>query len=177
MAAGSQGRNDQQVESISLIALASACRQKTEGRSIKQEEVDMNQFRTAVAVAAFLFAPLTVIAQQSPPQSGNTPAHETTTVTGCLQRSRGNYVLVEDQTNLAYVLKGVGNKLEHEVHHQIEVKGRVLPGTVKTGIRSEKAGSNPADTTHGVDGVPFQVADVQADVRTVSEKCKAADQQ
>jgi hypothetical protein len=138
----------------------------------------MNRLKNAVAVAIFLLAPLGAVAQQSPPQPPTTPpARGATTVRGCLDRSRGNYVLIEDQTSLVYVLKGVGNKLDHELHHEVEVKGRVLPGTIKTGIRPEKTGSNPSDTAHGVDGDPLQVADVQADVHTISTHCKAADQQ
>ena len=138
----------------------------------------MNHFNYAVAVVVLLLAPLGAVAQQSPPQSGGpTPSQGVTSVRGCLSRLRGNYLLIEDQTSLVYVLKGVGTTLNDRLHHEIEVKGRVLPGTVKTGIRSEKAGSNPSDTVHGADGVPFQVADVQSDVRTISTKCKAADQQ
>jgi hypothetical protein len=53
----------------------------------------------------------------------------------------------------------------------------MLPGTIKTGVRGEKAGSNPSDTVHGIDGVPLQVADVQTDIRTISKHCKAADQE
>jgi hypothetical protein len=139
----------------------------------------MNHLNHAVAVVVFLLAPLGAVAQQSPPQSGATPppGQGVTSVRGCLNRLRGNYLLIEDQTSLVYVLKGVGNKLDNQVHHQVEVKGRVLPGTVKTGIRSQKEGSNPSDTVHGADGVPFQVADVQSDVHTISTRCKAADQQ
>jgi hypothetical protein len=120
-------------------------------------------------------------AQQSstPPAStsGDSAAASTTTVRGCLDGERGNYVLVENKTGLAYVLKGVGNKLNRQLHHEVEVKGRILGGTVKTGIRAEKAGSNPADTVHGVDGVPFQVDNIQTDIRTISKKCTAADQE
>jgi hypothetical protein len=53
----------------------------------------------------------------------------------------------------------------------------MLLGTVKTGVRPEKVGSNPSDTVHGVDGVPLQVAEVQTDVRPISKHCKAADQE
>jgi len=106
--------------------------------------------------------PLGAVAQQSPPQSeGPPPSQGITTVRGCLNRLRGNYLLIEDQTSLVYVLKGVGSKLDNQVHHQIEVKGKVLPGTVKTGIRSQKEGSNPSDTVHGADGVPCKAADQQ----------------
>jgi hypothetical protein len=138
----------------------------------------MNHCKHAVAVVVLLLVPLGAVAQQSPPQSGGpAPSQGVTTVRGCLNRLRGNYLLIEDQTSLVYVLKGVGTKLNDQLHHQIEVKGKVLPGTVKTGIRSQKAGSNPSDTLHGADGVPFQVADVESDVHTIANKCKAADQQ
>jgi hypothetical protein len=76
-----------------------------------------------------------------------------------------------------YVLKGVGNKLDSYLRHEVEVKGKMLTGTIKTGVRPEKAGSNPSDTVHGVDGVPLQVADVQTDIRMISKHCKAADQE
>ena len=138
----------------------------------------MNRLNRAVAVVVVLLGPLGAVGQQSPSQSeGPPPSQGITTVRGCLNRLRGNYLLIEDQTSLVYVLKGVGSKLDNQVHHQIEVKGKVLPGTVKTGIRSQKEGSNPSDTVHGADGVPFQVADVQSDVHTIATKCKAADQQ
>jgi hypothetical protein len=74
-------------------------------------------------------------------------------------------------------LKGVGNKLDKQLRQQVEVKGKILPGSIKTGVSPQKAGSNPSDTVHGVDGVPLQVANVETDVRTISKRCKAADQQ
>ncbi|HXY14211.1 MAG TPA: hypothetical protein VEI26_06910 [Terriglobales bacterium] len=111
-------------------------------------------------------------ADQNAPESSNG-----TTVRGCLQGERGNYIVVEDKTGSIFVLKGVGNKLDDYLRHEVEVKGKLLSGTVKTGVRSEKAGSNPADTVHGVDGVPLQVANPRTDVRTISKKCKAADQE
>lgn len=78
---------------------------------------------------------------------------------------------------MVYVLKGVGNKLDRYLRRQVEVKGKILPGTIKTGVKPEKAGSNPSDTVHGVDGVPLQIANVQDDIRTISKNCKAADQE
>lgn len=130
-------------------------------------------------VIGILLMSLCGAAQQTPAQSApsDNEAHGVTTVHGCLDRSRGNYLVIEDQTSLIYVLKGVGNKLNRQVHHQVEVHGQLLPGTVKTGIRSEKSGSNPSDTVHGIDGLPLQVANVQTDVRVIANHCKAADQQ
>jgi len=130
---------------------------------------------TLVAVVLVVFSGA-LIAQQASDNSA-ADASKSTTVRGCLQGERGNYIVVEDNTGSVFVLKGVGNKLDNHLHHEVEVKGKVLSGTVKTGIRPEKSGSNPADTVHGVDGVPFQVADPKTDVRMVSKKCKAADQE
>ena len=110
-------------------------------------------------------------------ETANQPGTGSATVQGCLDGSRGNYVLIENQTGLVYALKGVGNKLDRQLHKEVEVKGRLLGGTVKTGVRPEKAGSNPSDTVHGVDGVPLQVENVQTDVRTIAKHCKSAEQQ
>ncbi|MGA8490078.1 MAG: hypothetical protein WB711_06630 [Terriglobales bacterium] len=140
----------------------------------------MNRTKSLIAFAGFSFIVLGAVAQQSstpPAASNSTPAANVSTVRGCLNGQRGNYIVVEYKTGLVYVLKGVGNKLDRELHREVEVKGRILSGTIKTGINPAKAGSNPSDTAHGVDGVPLQVANVETDVRTISKRCKAADQQ
>jgi hypothetical protein len=131
-----------------------------------------------------LVVPLSVVAafaQQSPAASatspGSAPAPNIATVRGCLDGERGNYIVVEDNSGSVFVLKGVGNKLDNYRRHEVEVKGRILPGTIKTGVRPEKAGSNPSDTIHGVDGVPLQVSNLETDIRTISKHCKAADEE
>jgi hypothetical protein len=140
----------------------------------------MNRIQNVIGVCIFLFATLGAVAQQSsnPPASGSAaPVRRVSTVRGCLQGQRGNYIVIEDETSLVYALKGVGNKLDSYLDHEVEVKGRTLPGTIKTGVNPTKLGSNPSDTEHGVDGVPFQIADVQTDVHTIAKHCKAADQE
>jgi len=142
----------------------------------------MNRIQSLIALNIFLLATLAAVAQQPsnpPASSGDTPApvHHLSTVRGCLQGQRGNYIVVENETSLVYALKGVGNKLDRYLDHEVEVKGRTLPGTIKTGVNPSKLGSNPSDTEHGVDGVPFQVTDVQTDVHMISKHCKAADQE
>ncbi|MGO9125391.1 MAG: hypothetical protein ACLP6G_10945 [Terriglobales bacterium] len=142
----------------------------------------MNCKKNLIVFTVFLLIAAGALAQQSStmPASGadsTALARHVSTVRGCLDGERGNYILVEDNTSMVYVLKGVGNKLDSYLHHDVEVKGRMLTGTIKTGVRPEKAGSNPSDTVHGVDGVPLQVADVQTDIRMISKHCKAADQE
>jgi hypothetical protein len=98
-------------------------------------------------------------------------------VRGCLRTQRGSYVVIENRTGAIYVLQGVGNKLNSFRRKEVEVTGIARPGSVRTGVRPEKAGDNPSDTMHGVDGVPLEVRDIQKDVRVVAKQCKAADQQ
>ncbi|MFZ0285198.1 MAG: hypothetical protein WAL32_08195 [Terriglobales bacterium] len=140
----------------------------------------MKRKQKLIAIAAFLLFSMGAMAQQpsAAPESGGAayaPPHHLATVRGCLRGERGNYILIEDNTSMVYVLKGVGNKLDRYLQHDVEVKGRTLPGTIKTGVRSEKAGSNPSDTVHGIDGVPLQVTNLQTDIRMISKHCKAAD--
>jgi hypothetical protein len=140
----------------------------------------MDRTDSLIAAAGFLLIGLAAVAQQSstpPAASGPASAPSVSTVHGCLDGQRGNYIVVEDKTGLVYALKGVGNKLDGQLHHQVEVKGRIRSGTIKTGVNPSKTGSNPSDTAHGVDGVPLQVANVQTDIRTISKNCTAADQQ
>jgi hypothetical protein len=141
----------------------------------------MKIVKALVVAFGLLFGASVALGQQSTSQSptGNADvvSRNTVSVRGCLQGSRGNYLVVENNTGMIYVLKGVGNKLDSQLRHEVEVQGRMLHGTIKTGISPEKSGSNPTDTVHGVDGVPLQVADVQADVRTTAKRCKAADQE
>jgi len=141
----------------------------------------MNRMKSLFVVLGLLFLSIGAVAQESsnpPSTSGDSDeASNVSTVQGCLRGQRGSYILVEDKTNLVYVLKGVGNKLDAQLRHEVEVKGRVRSGIIKTGVNPAKAGSNPSDTEHGVDGVPLEVANVQTDIRTISKSCTAADQQ
>lgn len=118
--------------------------------------------------------------------NASAPAQESTgardeptkiTVRGCLRTDRGNYILVQNRTGTVYALQNVGAKLNGFLNKEVEVTGEAKPGSVRTGVRPEKAGSNPADTVHGVDGVPLEVSDIQKDIRIVSKRCSAADQQ
>lgn len=140
----------------------------------------MIRTKSLVAVGV-LFVGLGAVAQQSSPApsfaNSDASPSDLSTVRGCLDGQRGNYILIEDNTGLVYALKGVGNKLDGLLHHQVEVKGWVRSGIIKTGINPSKSGSNPSDTIHGIDGVPLEVANVQTGVRAVSKHCKAADRE
>ncbi len=94
---------------------------------------------------------------------------ELMTVRGCLQRSRHNYVVV-DRHGWPYVLKGIGNKVDAEVGHEVEVRGR-LSEDVKSGVRPEKEGSNPSDTVHSVDGATVEILNVSSAIRQIADSC------
>lgn len=134
----------------------------------------MNRKMRLILIGVF-FALSSLASQLAAAQTDLTS--NTTTVRGCLISSRGNYIVVEDRTGLAYALQGVDDRLNGFVGHEIEVSGQLRPGSMKTGVSSTKIGSNPSDTVHGIDGVPLQVGDVTRDVRMVAKKCTAADQQ
>ena len=70
--------------------------------------------------------PATPSSTSQPSISGNEngSASKATTVRGCLERSRGNYLLVEDRTGLIYALKGVDGNLDGQVGREIAVTGR-----------------------------------------------------
>ncbi|HXM63688.1 MAG TPA: hypothetical protein VN950_22690 [Terriglobales bacterium] len=136
----------------------------------------MDRMKNLMTVAGFMLIGLGAVAQQSPTPPP-APADNITTIRGCLRSQRGNYIVIGEQSNLPYVLRGVGNKLHGQLNRQVEVKGKLLPGTVKTGINPDKVGSNPSDTTHGVDGTPFLVANPETDIQTIAKKCKAAGEQ
>jgi hypothetical protein len=114
--------------------------------------------------------------QTSTPQADN-EARTPITVRGCVRSERGNYILIENRTGTIYALQGVGTKLQRYLRKEVEATGEVKPGSVKTGIRPEKAGSNPSDTVHGVSGVPLQINDIDKDIKITSKHCRAADQQ
>jgi hypothetical protein len=127
---------------------------------------------TAILISATTFA------QQTPnPSASDNEAPTPITVRGCIRSERGNYILIENRTGAIYALQGVGNKLQAYLRKEVEVTGESKTGSVKTGVRPDKAGSNPSDTVHGVDGVPLQVKDIHKDIRVISKQCKAADQQ
>jgi hypothetical protein len=132
--------------------------------------------KISVAATALLLSMGAFAQQTSAPDEGKQESTKIT-VHGCLRSERGNYILIADRTGTVYALQGVGNKLDRFLRKEVEVTGESKPGSVKTGIRPEKEGSNPSDTVHGVDGVPLEVKDINSDIRIVAKHCKAADQQ
>lgn len=138
------------------------------------------QIKFKLIAAALCLLSATVLAQ--PPagpqsKSSDNDQEDRITVRGCLRTERGNYILIENKTGSIYALQGVGSRLNGYLRKEIEVTGDQKTGSIKTGVRPEKSGSNPSDTVHGVDGVPLQVHDIQKDIRIVDKHCKAADQQ
>lgn len=135
----------------------------------------MNRNISALVTALLLLA-MSAFAQQTSVAGEDKQAPEKITVRGCIRSERGNYILIENRTGTIYALQGVGNTLQSFLRKEVEVTGESKPGSLKTGVRPEKAGSNPSDTVHGVDGVPLHVTDIDKDIRIVGKHCKAADQ-
>jgi len=131
-----------------------------------------------ILISVVMSSAAVVTAQQpsnqpaAPPQNSNK-----ITVRGCIRGERQNYILIADQTGVVYALQGVGNKLQSYLRKEVEVTGNIKPGSLKTGVRPQKSGSNPSDTVHGIDGVPLQVENIDKDIRVVAKHCTAADAQ
>ena len=130
-----------------------------------------------VLITAVMTASMALSQQPSNPNSQAESDGSRITVRGCVRSERGSYLLIANKTGVVYALQGVGNKLQPFLRKEVEVTGESRPGSVRTGVRPEKAGSNPSDTAHGVDGVPLQVSDIEKDIRVIAKKCKAADAQ
>ena len=138
----------------------------------------MDAGKRVMAVLALAVFGMAAFPQEPTGSAGeNGRRSETSIIHGCLETERGNYIVVENGSSMVYALKGVGGKLDKYVHHEVEVRGKMLPGTVKTGVRAQKVGDNPSDSVRAVSGVTFQVADTQKDVRVTANHCKAADAQ
>jgi hypothetical protein len=135
----------------------------------------MNRDCIIISAILALFSVRAVAQQSAPPTTNQNPS--AITVRGCVRSERGNYILIEDRTGAIYALQGVGAKLQGFLRKEVEVTGEIKTGSIKTGIRPEKAGSNPADTVHGMDGVPLQVRDIRKNIRVVAKHCTAADHQ
>ena len=135
----------------------------------------MNSAAKILLVVSLLF--VSVLAQQTQENPAPSDQPSKVTVRGCLRSERGSYILIENRTGAVYALQNVGNKLNSFLRKEVEVTGETKPCSVRTGVRPEKAGSNPSDTVHGVDGIPLQVSAIQKDIRIVAKHCKAADQQ
>ena len=132
-----------------------------------------------ILISVVMSSAAAVTGQQPSDQSAAPAQNDSNriTVRGCIRSERQNYILIADQTGVVYALQGVGNKLQSYLRKEVEVTGDIKPGSVKTGVRPEKAGSNPSDTVHGVDGVPLQVTNIQKDIRVIAKHCKAGDAQ
>jgi len=135
--------------------------------------------RTLYTALTALFAIVGALVAPTSGQTSDQSASDSTpiTVQGCLRSERGNYILIEDKTGTIYALQNVGSKLHGFLRKEIAVTGEAKPGSVKTGVNPQKAGSNPSDTVHGVDGVPLAVKDINKDIHIVANHCKAADAQ
>src|SRR5258705_927100 len=124
-----------------------------------------------ILISVVMSSAAVVTAQQPSDQPAAPPQNDSNkiTVRGCIRSERQNYILIADQTGVVYALQGVGNKLQGFLRKEVEVTGDIKPGSVKTGVRREKSGSNPSDTVHGIDGVPLHVENIDKDISVIAK--------
>ena len=94
------------------------------------------------------------VGQNTTSQSGNPNANQT--ISGCLSKSGGNYILTDAQSGTVYTLTGNTDQLSAHIGHQVEITGQ--PGQSGTA----NANVNPGSATSGSAGqISFQVSAVQ----------------
>lgn len=103
------------------------------------------------------------VGQNTTSQSGNPNANQT--ISGCLSKSGGNYILTDAQSGTVYSLAGNTDQLSAHIGHQVEITGQ--PGQSGTA----NANVNPGSATSGSAGqISFQVSAVQH----LSDHCGSA---
>jgi hypothetical protein len=89
-------------------------------------------------------------------------SEELTTVFGCIERSQQNYLIVDKQGS-SYILAGVGDQLDGEVGHTLEVKGTLIKTALKQSRKSDDSASIPKGS--------LRVGNVLDDVHRVGDHC------
>jgi len=112
-------------------------------------------------------------AQQQPDQSAGSKIH-VGTVKGCLEGSRGNYLLTQDGSGMVFRLVGDSDLLKNQLGHEVMVTGQ-LPGSgpVPSAVGEEE--STPTETGSAGSSTTANVIQVSK-VQTVSRACTAVEQ-
>jgi hypothetical protein len=118
-------------------------------------------YKTLMVTLVLLISAVWIQAQDSGQTMGKTSGP--TTIQGCLQYSKGHYVLT-DSSGTANQLSGHANKLKPHVGHTVEITGQ--PGVRTVGTTVQGAASTAAQEH------VFKVASV----KHVADTCKAAGQ-
>lgn len=82
-------------------------------------------------ILALLLSPEWVQAQPAGPSSDKNKTASLTTIDGCLQSADNEFTLTESD-GTSHTLAGNGNKLNHQVGHQVEITGKPGIRTVDT---------------------------------------------
>lgn len=121
----------------------------------------------ADVLLVFLLSGSFLLAQASdnPTPAQQTPADSTGQVTlqGCLDRSRGDYILIQTDPGNTYELRSTGNlKLRHYMGQQVEVTG------------TKSASLSTSSDAIGFGGSPSPVTLSVKSIKTLAKRCAAA---
>jgi hypothetical protein len=94
------------------------------------------------------------------------------TLRGCLERSEGNVVVVQERNGTRVALVGVGYKVDKLLGLKVEVTGtlKLAPRTI--GVGSPRQGTDSADASAAIDGYPLQIENFRTDVVSISNDCQ-----
>ena len=102
--------------------------------------------------------------QNTTSQTGNPSANQT--ISGCLSKSGGNYILTDEQSGTVYTLTGNTDQLSAHVGHQVEITGQ--PG--QSGTANANANPGSAMSAGSAGQISFQVSAVEH----LSDHCGSA---
>lgn len=98
-----------------------------------------------------------VLAQQASADSGGQ-----TTLQGCVDRSRGDYILIQAESGMTYELRSTGKiKLRHYMGQQVEVTG-TTSASLSTSSDAIAFGGSPSPVTLSVKSI-----------KTLADRCSA----
>jgi len=126
---------------------------------------------TFLAVSLFLLGLLSACTSSNR-RSGATAPLIGTTLRGCLERSQGNYVVIQKKTGTRFTLVGVGNKVEKLIGHEVEITGtlELAPSTADS-LSSKEPDS--ANVTPVMDQPPLKIENVRTDIVSIANHCQA----
>ena len=113
--------------------------------------------KTLVLTLVLLVSAVWLQAQDAGKTSGKTA--DLNTIEGCLQRSEGQYTLL-DNTNTIHHLSGGASKLSHYIGHEVEITG-------KPGVRTLDTTAQGTAST----AVVQPIFEVKA-VKQIADTCK-----
>jgi len=137
---------------------------------VPTSERHLGRARVRLPLLLLLLGCLSACAKRpSSQQSAATNASIGVTFRGCLERSKGNVIVVRERDGTRFALTGVGNKVDKLVGHKVEVTGTLKLAPSTAGVGFSRQGTDSSDVAPAIDGYPLRIENVRTDVVSISD--------